>query len=92
MDYLSEFYLILCHVRDLLVLMFKHEASNSTLIHAKMFRRNHDAQYGFGAQYGANPLQSTFWLRGCEWLCVSTYHLELNVFVGDITWTFSSPL
>ena len=57
-----------------------------------MFGRNHDAQYGFGAQYYANPLQSTICLCGCKWLCVSTYHLELNLLVGDITCTFSSPL
>ena len=72
--------------------MFKHEASNSTLIHANMFRRNDDAQYGLGARYGANPLQSAVWLRGCEWLCVLTYHQELNLLVGDITSSCSSVL
>ena len=57
-----------------------------------MFGRNHDAQYGFGAQYYANPLHSTICPCGCEWLCVSTYHLESNLLVGDIAYTFSSPL
>ena len=92
-DYLSKFCLVFYgHFRDLLGLMLKHQASNSTLIYDEMFGRNHDAQYGFGVHYYANPLQSTIYLCDCEWLCVSTYHLELNLLVGDITWTFSSPL